>query len=317
MDMPDEQDKERSKISIRIGDAQVELEGTTDDIKKLMDKELMDFTKGMEGKVKQVPSSTEDAPKTTKTPVVAPKEKSVPPPSKPSAPASKTVVKAPPTSATGKAKGRMSKMKIMNRNAVIALVLVIALLVSLVSVIAIYVPMVNDLNSQIAEQDQEIASLNSQLSAIQVTLGAVAQNLTAKDNQIAALAQQVNTIADEVAAEYDPIISDYIDILGLRKSGSVIPDYELTQQTAGTSTAIWSDILEYPGYLKVDVESTSNTTYARVTYEVHEFNFDQNITVGESGTAVFAVLPAQIALSVGNTEPVDSVNATVTAIYVY
>ena len=63
--MPDEneQKKERSKISIRIGDAQVELEGTNENIKKLMGKELVDFTRGLEETTKQLPPSTEITPK--------------------------------------------------------------------------------------------------------------------------------------------------------------------------------------------------------------------------------------------------------------
>ena len=96
MTKEDEQNKERSKISMRIGEVQVELEGTYDNIKKLMDKDLVDFAKELEGTTKQLPPSTETAPKvvprapeTPKTLEVAPKEKAVPPPppsSKPSAP---------------------------------------------------------------------------------------------------------------------------------------------------------------------------------------------------------------------------------------
>jgi putative ABC transport system ATP-binding protein len=70
---------------VRIGEVQVELEGTYDNIKKLMGKELFDFTKGLQETKKQLPSSTEITPKVTpKAPEVAPKEKTVPPPSRPS-----------------------------------------------------------------------------------------------------------------------------------------------------------------------------------------------------------------------------------------
>ena len=49
-----EQNKERSKISMRIGEVEVEFEGTSDNIKKLMEKELFDFAKRLEGTVKQL-----------------------------------------------------------------------------------------------------------------------------------------------------------------------------------------------------------------------------------------------------------------------
>jgi len=48
MPSEDEQNKERSKVSLRIGEVHVELEGTSNNIKKLMDKELFEFTKKLE-----------------------------------------------------------------------------------------------------------------------------------------------------------------------------------------------------------------------------------------------------------------------------
>ena len=85
--MPDkyEQNQEHSKISMRIGDVQVEFEGTSEDIKKLMDKQLFALARKMEMSAKQTPPSHESAQKATpKTLETAPKEKTAPPPSKPS-----------------------------------------------------------------------------------------------------------------------------------------------------------------------------------------------------------------------------------------
>ena len=87
----DEQNKEHSKISMKIGEVQVEFEGTTENIKKLMDKEMFDFAKRMEGAAKQLPPSTESAPKAApKPPETVAKPKTVPPPitasAKPEAP---------------------------------------------------------------------------------------------------------------------------------------------------------------------------------------------------------------------------------------
>jgi hypothetical protein len=311
--MPDEneQKKEHTKISIRIGDAQVELEGTYDNIKKLMGKDLADFTEGLKGVPKPLPPPTEVAPKITpKAPEVTPKEKPVPPPSKPPAP-SEAVVK-PPVSAIGKPPEKMGKRKAISRNAVIALVLVLALLIALVSVVVIYVPMVSNLQSQITEKDNTIVTLSAQVSAIQSALNQIASNMTAKDTQINELTAQLSSIADE----YNAILADYNSIIALGKTGILLSNFSFAQ-AANSSTVIWSDVVQYAGYVAVQLQSNSNTTYARVAYTSFGVDFNQSITVGESGTAAFPVLPGTIEVSVGNTEPIDSVNGTVAATYVY
>jgi hypothetical protein len=311
--MPDEneQKKEHTKISIRIGDAQVELEGTYDNIKKLMGKDLADFTEGLKGVPKPLPPPTEVAPKITpKAPEVTPKEKPVPPPSKPPTP-SEAVVK-PPVSAIGKPPEKMGKRKAISRNAVIALVLVLALLIALVSVVVIYVPMVSNLQSQITEKDNTIVTLSAQVSAIQSALNQIASNMTAKDTQINELTAQLSSIADE----YNAILADYNAIIALGKTGILLSNFSFAQ-AANSSTVIWSDVVQYAGYVAVQLQSNSNTTYARVAYTSFGVDFNQSITVGESGTAAFPVLPGTIEVSVGNTEPIDSVNGTVAATYVY
>jgi hypothetical protein len=309
--MSDENDqkKEHSKISIRIGNAQVELEGSIDNIKKLMDKELVDFTKGLEATTKQLPSSTEIAPKITpRTPEVTPKEKPVSPPSKPST-TQGTPSQTPRVPAIGKPPEKMSKKKILSRNAAIALVLVLVLLASLVSVIAIYVPMASNLEAQVAEQNNTISSLTAQNAGLESALNNTASNLNA---QIANLTSQLNLLT----SQYSNAISDYNAIITLGKSAPLADNAQITQD-ANSSTVIWSNALQYAGYVTVQLQSTSNTTYTRLVYISSGVNFDQNITLGESGTAAFPVLPGEILLSMGNTEPVDQVNATVTALYVY
>ena len=121
MDMPneDKRNKEHSKISLRIGEVQVELEGTYDNIKKLMDKDLVNFTKGLEKTPKQLPPSeitpqvTPKAPETApKAPEVTPKAKTVPPPSKPSA-APETPSQPPRAPTAGKKTEKISKKKLV------------------------------------------------------------------------------------------------------------------------------------------------------------------------------------------------------------
>jgi hypothetical protein len=73
-----EQKKEHSRVSVRIGDFQVELEGTHGNVTKLMGEDLFKFIRGLQETTKQVPSSVEVSPE------VAPEEEAVPPLGRPS-----------------------------------------------------------------------------------------------------------------------------------------------------------------------------------------------------------------------------------------
>jgi Tfp pilus assembly protein PilN len=316
--MSDKQNKEHSKISLRIGNVQVELEGTYDNIKKLMDKELYDFAKGLEETSKKLPPSTEMAPKIApKAPEVAPKEKTVPPPSKPSitqAPAQTSRVPTP-TKTTEK----KSKRRSISRNAVIALVLVLVLLAALVSVIAIYVPMVGSLESQIAEQNNTIDSLNNQNLAIQSALSQITTESQTKDDRIAELTDQVNTIADNLTDYYTAYLAEANDVINLGKSENWLSNYAVTQD-ANSSTTVWGNAVNYAGYVTVAVRSTSNSTYAAVGYSYNDVvNYNSTVTLGTSGGAAFPVLPGPIFIAIGNTDVPGgaSVNANVTVNYIY
>ena len=63
---------------MRIGEFQVELEGTHGNVKKLMGKELFDFIKGLQETTKQIPTPSEI------TPEVSSEEEAVPPLGRPS-----------------------------------------------------------------------------------------------------------------------------------------------------------------------------------------------------------------------------------------
>jgi hypothetical protein len=139
--MPDKEEpnKEHSKISMKIGDVQVEFEGTSEDIKKLMDKQLFDLAKKMEASEKQMPPSNESAQKATpKTLEGASKEKTAPPPSKPSTISEKPTAK--PNLKMGKTTGKPKK-GLDWRNLSLALLMVcIVLLASVVGILAFTCP---------------------------------------------------------------------------------------------------------------------------------------------------------------------------------
>ena len=309
MPAENEQDKERSRISVRIGEVQVELEGTYENIKKLMGKELFDFSKGLQETKKQLPFSTEISPEVTpKAPAVAPKEKTVPPPSKPSA-TPEALAKPSRVPAIGKTTEKRGQKKIVSRTMVIALGLIcIVLAAGLVGAIAVYMPMVSNLESQIAEKNSTISSLNSQVSSLNSQVSSLQDNLEQVNSTILDYKNAIDAFNSQV--EY------YLSILYLNESGYLFSPQVFTQD-ANTSTTIYDGTIQYAGYVSVAVESSSNTTYAQVVYSSYGVNYDHNVTVGTSGTAVYPVLPGEIVVGVGNTEPVDNVTATVSAIYYY
>jgi cell division protein FtsB len=315
MDMPneDEQNKERSKVSLRIGEVQVELEGTYDSIKKLMDKELFDFAKSLEGTTKQLPSSTETAPKLTpKTPEITPKEKTVPPPSKPST-TPETPAKKSRLFTIAKKTEKTNKRKIGWKPLAIALVMVcIMLSAGLVGVIAVYLPMVSNLDSQIAEKDTELAALSSQVSSLNTQVLSLRTNLAQNESYIANLEEGIDVLNSR--------LEGYFNIISLNVSTYLFEAGTLQfTQEANSSTITFQNVLDYAGYVIVDTLSSSNTTYVQLLYSSYGVNYDHNVTVATSGVAYFPVLPGAVEIVVGNTEPTgsDSVDMSVVAIYYY
>jgi hypothetical protein len=74
-----EQDKEHSRVLVRIGEFQVELEGTHANVERMMTKKLFDFIKELQEATKQMP-----LPSTEVAPEVSPEEETVPPLGRPS-----------------------------------------------------------------------------------------------------------------------------------------------------------------------------------------------------------------------------------------
>ena len=318
--MPDEdkRNKEYSKISLRIGDVQVELEGTYDNIKKLMDKDLINFTKGLGKTTEQLPSSTEitpevtpKAPETTpKAPEVTLKAKTVPPPSKPSAaPATPSEPQRTPT--VGRKTEKISKKKIGWKPLTLALVMIcIALSAGLVGVIAVYLPMVDNLNSQAAEKDTNIAALNLLVSSLNSQISSLQDSLEQNESYIANLEEGIEILNSQIAG--------YLSIIYLNET-DYLPIIDDVSQNASTYTVLFNGTLKYTGYVAVSAESTSNTTYIQLLYSGHGVNYDHNVTVGMSGTAYFPVLNTEIEIRLGNTDTYadDLINATATARYIY
>lgn len=191
---------------------------------------------------------------------------------------------------------------IISRTVTLALGLIcIVLLAGLVGAIAIYAPMVTNLESQITERDNTISSLNSQVSILQDSLNQSNSDIAAKDAQITALNYQIST---------------FYNYLILNASRLLIYNQTVYQAAGANTTGNYT--LDFAGYIIVNVQSSSNTTYAGLAYSSFGVNYNNSIIVGTSGTAAFPVLPAFVELRVGNTETDNStVTTVITAIYYY
>lgn len=111
-------------------------------------------------------------------------------------------------------------------------------------------------------------------------------------------------------------IDDLNKIVNLQESTVWVND-ETVSNPAGAST-YWTRTASYAGYVVMNVEtSTTTNTYVQVTYSSHGVSYDEKITVGASGTAVFPVLPATITVRVGNTNLLNGATETVTVTYYY
>lgn len=207
--------------------------------------------------------------------------------------------------------------KVVSRTVAIGLgVVCVALAAGLVIALVLYAPMVADLQSQLSDQDGTIASLNTQVSSLSTQVSSLSAQVASLQSSLSQ--SYTPSEVQDLLGNYSQELSDYQAMLSLSKSGYLIQSYSF-EQAAGTSTGIWNNNLGYAGYVGVQVESNSTTTYARVMYAlpVTEEVFDYNVTLGTSGSAVIPVLPGTVSIGIGNNDLTDIINATVTVVYYY
>ena len=156
-------------------------------------------------------------------------------------------------------------------------------------------------------QDQ-VAALNLQLSRT--------ANASTYVTQIAYLNQQIAALNDTLSSTYDDMNS-LQSILKLETSGLLYATTSFVQDANNTSTTLWSDTLDYAGYVVVEATATSNTTYAEAIYTFNGVNFDFNQTLGTSGSALLPVMPGAVTIKIGYTNTTATNNVTATATYYY
>jgi hypothetical protein len=111
--------------------------------------------------------------------------------------------------------------------------------------------------------------------------------------------------------------TDLNDTVNLAKSIVWVDDQTVSQPA--NSYTYWTCSASYAGYVSVWVQtSTTTNTRVRVIYSSHGVDYDGEIGVGSSGTAVFPLLPSSnIEIRVGNHNLVSGATETVTITYHY
>jgi predicted PurR-regulated permease PerM len=122
---------------------------------------------------------------------------------------------------------------------------------------------------------------------------------------------------DDTIASLQNQVGDLNSIINLEKSTVWVNDQTVSQPAS--SYTYWTVSADYAGYISVQVQtSTTTNTYVRVIWSAYGVNYDHQITVGTSGTAVFPVLPcSNIEIRVGNSNIVNGATETVTITYHY
>jgi len=155
----------------------------------------------------------------------------------------------------------------------------VILLVSLVGTILFYSSIINDKNSTINDKNSQISDLS--------------QQVTSSNSQVGNLSSIVNLAKSKIWKNFENV--------------SISAGYE----------NVWNAVAEYAGYVSVQIfSSTADNIYVRLTYNSHGVNYDNQISVGTGGTAVFPVLPAPIQMSIGNPGMTDA-TMMVTIMYHY
>jgi hypothetical protein len=158
------------------------------------------------------------------------------------------------------------------------------------------------LTSEVAEKNATITTQTQQITALQTSLSQCSTEVAAKDEDI---------------AELNSYVTSLLNILYLNASTYFLNGETVVMQPNG-NVSIFNNIVDYAGFVRVQVASDSNTTFVSAIYSTsYGVNYDEVTVVGTSGIAVFPVLPSAVDIRVGNSEVSSAVNATITATYYY
>lgn len=195
---------------------------------------------------------------------------------------------------------------------IVLAVISIILLASTVGALALYLPT----QSQLTEKENTIASLQSDVSSLQDQL----DTANAYKAQVTSLQAQNQELQDEwdtlnaTVYEYSSELSDMEKITQLSTYGTMYSNASFDLAANNTKT-LYSNTINYAGYVVVDATSNVTSTYATVsyayTYGGTDYAFAYNQTLGKDNTGIFAVLPGIVTVTVGCENEADNVVAVV------
>jgi len=206
----------------------------------------------------------------------------------------------------------MSEKKVVGRTVAIALgIICITLIAGLAGAIAYYTTIINDKNTT---YDSYVSNHTHTNSEYDNYVG----NHSHTDSEYNGY---VNT-HHHTDSEYDSLqnqVNDLNSIINLEKSTVWIDDQTISQPASSYTSWEPTFSAPYAGYVSVWVQtSTTDKTYVRVIWSSHGIDFNQQVSVGASGTALFPVLPSSsIEIRVGNTNLFNGATETVTITYYY
>jgi flagellar basal body-associated protein FliL len=231
---------------------------------------------------------------------------------------------------------KVNEKKVVGRNVVIVLGIVCIILVAGIGgVMAYYMRTVTDKNitydSLQSAYNDYVANhhyTDSEHFSLQSTYNDYVSSHHNTNSEYDSLQAQNTNLQNEV--------DDLDAIVHIAKS-STWTNSEIINQPANS---YWSfsirpsstNQVTYAGYVAVQVHSsTTDKTYVRVIYSTYvitsitdghasvtALDYDNQISVGASGTAVFPVIPISILeIRIGNTDPINGATETVTIRYYY
>jgi hypothetical protein len=200
----------------------------------------------------------------------------------------------------------MSEKKVVGKNIfVITLIICIAVSVGLVAMLATYLPTISNLESELIEKDQELTNLNTTITNLSLQMIALEDQITQKNSEITSL-----------RGNYETVLDLQNRIITLQESGYLANGVSFSQNATLTHQ-VYNGLLEYAGYIQINAQSNSTTTYVKIVYDSFGTNVNQKIIIGESGTISFPILPGEVEIIVGNDESINVVNGIITINYVY
>ncbi|WP_088922620.1 DUF1043 family protein [Sulfolobus acidocaldarius] len=165
------------------------------------------------------------------------------------------------------------------------------------------------------QTNDQYQTLEQQYQTLQQQYQTSEQQLNYYRDQYQTLEQQYQTSQQQYQTS-EQQLNYYKQVLSLSYSDTLISN-QVVNQPAGYFS-YWCYTANYTGYIVVNVQSSTTTqTYARVYWNAYGINYDNSISVGSQGTAVFPVLPSNYCVGVGNNNLINGATETITITYYY